>query len=85
MKDLKTMPVICIPVVTAPGLSNICDHCHAGNDSEKMLQVYDRPAHPARNFATFPLWIAVILAIVTGFQLLTGKSAANKNPGAQVR
>ncbi|HHL42052.1 MAG TPA: hypothetical protein ENJ42_00405 [Hellea balneolensis] len=69
-------------LVSAPWLSGIVDRLRAGSDPEKIMNVYNNASPIVWNSGLVVLWIAAILALISGYQLLTQKSDTDEPPAA---
>ena len=72
LKSALAMLATCT-LVAAPWLSNLVDGFRAGR-SDDVLQVYNSASTWVWNTGLIALWIAAILAMFTGFKLLTTKT-----------
>lgn len=72
LKSALAMLATCT-LVAAPWLSNLVDGFRAGR-SDDILEVYNSASTWVWNTGLAALWIAAILAIFTGFKLLTTKA-----------
>lgn len=72
MKSALAMFATCT-LVAAPWLSNLVDSLRAGQ-SDDVMQVYNSSSTWVWNTGLIALWIAAVLSIYTGFNLLTTKA-----------
>ncbi|PHS42012.1 MAG: hypothetical protein COA91_01205 [Robiginitomaculum sp.] len=68
LKSALAMLATCI-LVAAPWLSGLVDTWRAGR-AENIMQIYDNPSTWVWNTGLAVLWIAALLALVTGWKLL---------------
>ncbi len=77
LKSALAMLATCT-LVAAPWLSNIVDGLRASS-AEKAMEVYNSGSTWVWNFGLAVLWIAAILALITGFKIFTTDFKALKD------
>ena len=69
LKSALAMLATCT-LVASPWLSNIVDGLRVGKSAESAMEVYNSASTWVWNFGIIVLWIAAILAVITGVRLL---------------
>ncbi len=77
LKSALSMFAACT-LVAAPWLTNLVDNFRAGR-SDDVAQVYNAASTWVWNTGLVALWIAAILALYTGFKLMTTKTNISEN------
>jgi CDP-diacylglycerol--glycerol-3-phosphate 3-phosphatidyltransferase len=78
IKGALTMLATCL-LVASPWLTNIVERVRAGNDVENISKIYSNAIPWVWNGGLIILWIAAILALITGFALLTNKPTSTND------